>query len=62
MSSSSIEFIPGKKKNSRNVIYDGHLYHLNRKKDEKTYWKCKKCKSRVTLVQDTFRAATPRPS
>ena len=62
MSSSSIEFIPGRKKGSRNVLYDGHLYHLNRKKDEKTYWKCNKCKSRVTLVQDTFRAATPRPS
>ena len=34
----SIDFIPGRKKGSRNVLYNGHLYHLNRKKDDKTYW------------------------
>ena len=59
MSSSSFEFISGRNKGSCNVLYDGHLYHLNRKKDDKTYWKCNKCKSRLTLVQDTFRSATP---
>ncbi|XP_063682933.1 uncharacterized protein LOC134817602 [Bolinopsis microptera] len=59
MSSSSIEFIPGRKKGSRNVLYDGHLYHLNRKREDKTYWKCNKCKSRLILVQDTFCSAAP---
>ena len=57
MSTSTIEFFPGRKKGSRNVLYDGHLYHLIRKKNERTYWKCNKCKSRLTLVHDTFLTA-----
>ena len=57
MSTSTIEFFPGRKKGSRNVLNDGHLYHLIRKKNERTYWKCNKCKSRLTLVHDTFLTA-----
>ena len=59
MSSSTIKFIPGRKKGSHNVLYYCQLYHLNRKKNERTCWKCNKCRSRLTLVLDTFLTDTP---
>ena len=51
---SSITFIPGRTTGSRNVIHDGYRYCLDKKRDEKTYWRCtdKTCSGRLNLVNE----------
>ena len=36
---STINFIPGHTSGSRNVIHDGYRYCLDKKRDDKTYWR-----------------------
>ena len=48
-----VDFIPGRK-GGRNALYDGHIYSLNVKRNEKTYWRCNKCPARMTLCNDTY--------
>ena len=38
--SSTITFIPGRTSGPRNVIHDGYRYCLDKKRDDKTYWRC----------------------
>ena len=37
---STITFVPGRTTGSKNVIHDGYKYCLDKKRVEKTYWKC----------------------
>ena len=57
---STITFIPGRTTGSRNVIHDGYRYCLDKKRDEKTYWRCtdKTCSGRLNLVNDTTVTST----
>ena len=52
---SNINFVPGRIKGSRNVIHEGHRYCLDKKRDDKTYWRCslKTCSGRLNLLADT---------
>ena len=52
---STINFVPGRTKGSRNVIHEGHRYCLDKKRDDKTYWRCslKTCSGRLNLLADT---------
>ena len=36
----TVTFIPGRTSGSRNVIHDGYHYCLDKKRDDKTYWRC----------------------
>ena len=57
---STISFVPGRTARSRNVIHEGYRYCLDRKRDEKSYWKCvdKTCSGRLSLVDDTTVTST----
>ena len=52
----TINFVPGRTKGSRNFIHEGHLYCLDKKGDDKTYWRCscslKACSGRLNLLAD----------
>ena len=52
--SSTITFIPGRTSGSRNVIHDGYRYCLDKKRDDKTYWRFidKTCSGRLSLMND----------
>ena len=57
---STITLIPGRTTVSRNVIHDGFRYCLNKKPDEKTYWRCtdKTFCGRFNLVNETTVTST----
>ena len=52
---STVSIVPGRTSRSRNVIHEGYRYCLDRKRSEKSYWKCvdKTCPGRLTLLDDT---------
>ena len=49
----TVAFVPGRKSGKANAIYKGHRYILNRKRKDRSYWKCalwyKGCKGRLVL-------------
>ena len=53
--SSTITFISGRTSGPRHVIHDGYRYCLDKKRDDKTYWRCtdKTCSGRLNLMKDT---------
>ena len=57
---STISIVPGRTSRSRNVIHEGYRYCLNRKRSEKSYWKCvdKTCPGRLTLLDDATVTST----
>ena len=56
----TITFVPGRTTGSRHVIHDGYRYCLDKKRDEKSYWRCttKTCAGRLSLVDDTTVTST----
>ena len=53
--SSTVTFISWRTSGSRNFIHDGYRYCLDKKRDDKTYWRCtdKTCPGRLNLMNDT---------
>ena len=53
--SSTITFISGRTSGPRNVIHDGYRFCLDKKRDDKTYWRCtdKTYSGRLNLMNDT---------
>ena len=51
----TISFIPGRTSRSRNLLHDGYRYFLDKKRSEKSYWKCvnKTCSGRLSFVDDS---------
>ena len=53
---SSVEYTIGKR-GKQNAILDGFIYHLDRRRDERSYWKCNlrannNCTGRLVLNGD----------
>ena len=51
---SSIEFTTSRT-GKQNVIYNGYILNLNRRRNDRSYWRCNapNCSGRLTLVNDT---------
>ena len=52
---STILFVPGRTSRSRHVLHDGFRFCLDKKRDEKSYWRCvvEGCSGRLSLLDDT---------
>ena len=61
-STSSVEFVSGKK-GKPNAVVDGHRYTLDRRRNEKSYWRCtlrnQECCGRLVLKDDSLVTNAP---
>ena len=52
----TVTFVPGRKKNQRNPVIDGHRFTKDRSRNGNTYYKCTLfkdgCRARITLNED----------
>ena len=55
---STIEFIAGKRGN-QNAINEGYVFHVNRRKDDRTNWRSNKCPARLITEAGSYVSSTP---
>ena len=60
----NIHFVPATKKGHENPVLNGFRYVLDRKRDDKSYWKCCRhkslsCKARITTMDKQLTSTIP---
>nr|ADO22665.1 SIX class homeobox transcription factor SIX32b [Mnemiopsis leidyi] len=57
-------YVPGRKSSNNNLIYNGNRYCLDKRRNDRTYWRCvaKKCYSRVTIRAGKVLKSSPHIS
>ncbi|KAL5270814.1 hypothetical protein ACHWQZ_G001474 [Mnemiopsis leidyi] len=61
---SRVLYVPGRKSSNNNLIYNGNRYCLDKRRNDRTYWRCvaKKCYSRVTIRAGKVLKSSPHIS